>query len=80
MERSEYIRRFNDLTAAVSDSSREEARHFMQEIRKRCLEDFKAGSEYNINRLIEDLTFHWYETYRRDGKGPWLPKESAGIK
>lgn len=77
MERSEYVRRFNDLVAAVSDSNKEAARAYLfQGIVNRLIEqkDFD-----HLKRLLDDMLVAWYDTYKHDGRGPWLPRESAGI-
>jgi len=77
MERPEYVKRFNDLVAAVSDSDKESARHFLfQGLANRLIEE----RDFNhLKRLLDDLMVSWYDTYKHDGRGPWLPRESAGI-
>ena len=76
MDRGAYVKRFNDLIAAVSDSSKEEARNIMRNIVDRILAD---KDDYYFRRFCDDIMVAWYDTYKRGGKGPWLPRETAGI-
>lgn len=77
MERSEYVKRFNNLIAAVSDSDKESARHFLfQGLVNKLLEQ---RDDAHLKRLCDDLMVAWYDTYKHDGRGPWLPREAAGI-
>lgn len=75
MNSGEYVRMFNDLTAAVSDSKKEDARYFAARITRKIIDDQDFEK---FTRLVDDMLVAWYDTYK--GKGPWLPREVAGIK
>lgn len=75
MDRGEYLQRFNDVIAAVSDSDKEHARAQLRYLVERILRD---QDDYYFRRLVDDLMVAWYDTYK--GRGPWLPRETAGIQ
>ena len=76
MHRGQYIHMLNNVVSAVSDGSKEEARAVLYHLMSRIIDD---GDNYYYRRLVDDLMMHWYDTYKRDGKGVYMPREVAGL-
>lgn len=74
MDRGQYVRNFNDLIAAVSDGSKDEARNILRDLVNRLI---NTKDEEYMRRLIDDCMCAWYDTYK--GHGPVLPREAAGL-
>lgn len=77
MYRGQYIRMLNNVVAAVSDGSKEEARAVLKHLMTQILE---SDDKYYYRRLVDDLMMHWYDTYKKDGRGIVIPREVAGLK
>ena len=76
MYRGEYVHMLNNVVAAVSDGSKEESRAVLRHLMTRILDD---DDKYYYRRLVDDLMMHWYDTYKRDGKGIYMPREVANL-
>ena len=80
MHRTQYVYMLNNVIAAVSDGSKEEARAVLRHLMKKILDDGNQdGNHYYFKRLVDDLMMNWYDTYKRDGQGVYMPREVAGL-
>jgi len=76
MYRGNYVYMLNNVIAAVSDGSKDEARAVLKHLMNQILDD---DDKYYYRRLVDDLMMNWYDTYKRDGKGVYMPRQVAGL-
>lgn len=75
LDRPEFARCMTDMIAAVSNGDKEYAR----EINRRLVDQILSSPsrEYWFRRLADEYMMMWFDTYKKNGRGPWVPRNAA---